>query len=132
MIFERYYIVIQLSLRPSLFLEHTTSDSNVHSKRIGVHFLCFSFTLVWFDVLDDSEVVPSFEGSIICKVTRLPARCAKVINQKSVPKEKPQPSRQKISPAPTQTETQTSNSATSTDADMFFGSFVLFHNGVDD
>lgn len=131
MIFERYYIIIQLSIRHSLFLEHTTSDSNVHSKRIGVLLFSFFFFLVWFDVLDDSEIVPSFEGSIICKVTRLPARCAKVINQKSGSKEKEQPSEPKVSQVPTQTHTKTSNSATSTDTDMFFGSFVLFHNHVD-
>ena len=42
------------------------------------YILLYSF-VVWYDVLDDSEVVPVFEGEIICKVTRLPAKAAQII-----------------------------------------------------
>lgn len=91
--------------------------------------------LVWFDVLKDSEVVPSFEGSIICKVTRLPAKAAQFINKSTNQANKKQSqsaTKQTKVQQPQSTITKESISQPSVsnsehqDTEDFFNGFVLF------
>ncbi|KAK8796882.1 hypothetical protein WA588_001008, partial [Blastocystis sp. NMH] len=50
----------------------------------GTYYLrfkrAFKKTWIWYDVTNPTEVVPSFEGSIVIKATRLPASAASKLN----------------------------------------------------
>ena len=79
--------------------------------------------LVWFDVQNESDVVPCFEGSIVCKVTRLPAKASEFIYKSSTSqKAKPSP---KPTPTKKTTPIKSTPSTSSTESNDFFSSFVF-------
>ena len=82
--------------------------------------------IVWYDVNDLEEVVPTFEGSIMMKVTRLPASAARKMdssskrnNQKTEPSSAP-----KQTPKQTSKPTEQAKSSSTTPTEDFFGSTV--------
>lgn len=77
---------------------------------------------------NEDEVVPTFEGSIVIKATRLPASAAKVLKTNRTRKEAERPK-------PTNTESRkstpsvpSSKSSTPTPNTDFLGSFVAFRD----
>ena len=76
--------------------------------------------VVWFDVTDEDEIVPLFEGSIVIKATRLHASAAKYLKTKksSQNASKPSPAQRVSNNAkpvkPSQTTSETPKSKTST------------------
>ena len=106
------------------FQEPTISDLKGHLRKLGVFAYETFNSIVWYDVNDLEEIVPTFEGSIMMKVTRLPASAARKMasSSKRISK-KPEPTSAPKQPSkPTE---QTRNSPT-TPAEDFFGSSVFY------
>ena len=110
--------------------------------------MSFCLHVVWFDVVEDSEIVPSFEDSIFVKATRLPASSAGALKKLATSKTKVPVSKSpagsssaKTSPAPVPPRVstpgsnntssphaafpQSAKSTSPTEVEDFFGGIVV-------
>ena len=87
---------IRVTTRRFPSLGRIISVSSAHSRIPGVIALLRISLIVWFDVTEDSEVVPKFDGLIFVKATRLPASAVSKKSDPSVkkPASRPKPAKQ--------------------------------------